>query len=94
MLDGGNSILSIDTGSVKMYKCDKLKHEKAKLGFYVSGHPMVEYRDIAPAINVSPSSDLSNSQDRTNFCLCGVMGVMVKKFAKTDNRPWASRSSR
>jgi DNA polymerase-3 subunit alpha len=89
MLDGGNSIVSVDTGGAKMSKFDKLKSEKATLGFYISGHPMAEYKDVAPAVNAPPSGDLSNLHDRANFRLCGVIGGIVKKFAKKDSRPWS-----
>ncbi|MDR2436373.1 MAG: DNA polymerase III subunit alpha [Puniceicoccales bacterium] len=89
MLDDGNSIVSIDTGGAEMSKFDKLKNEKVTLGFYISGHPMAEYKDVASAINVPPSGDLSNLQDRANFRLCGIIGGIVKKFAKKDSRPWA-----
>ncbi|MDR2720916.1 MAG: DNA polymerase III subunit alpha [Puniceicoccales bacterium] len=89
MFGGENSVVSIYTSGAKMSKFDKLKNEKATLGFYVSGHPMAEYKDIVPVINVPPSGDLSNLQDRANFRLCGIIDGIVKKFAKKDNRLWA-----
>ncbi|MDR0679552.1 MAG: DNA polymerase III subunit alpha [Puniceicoccales bacterium] len=89
MFDSGNSIVSINTGGAKMSKFDKLKNEKITLGFYVSGHPLAEYKDIIPSINSPASGDLSNLRDRENFRLCGIISGIVKKFTKKDSRPWA-----
>ncbi|MDR3274081.1 MAG: DNA polymerase III subunit alpha [Puniceicoccales bacterium] len=89
MFNSCNSVVSIDVSGAKMSKFDKLKNEKTTLGFYVSGHPMVEYKDIAPIINSPASGDLSGLQDRESFRVCGIISGIVKKFTKKDSRAWA-----
>ncbi|MDR1255389.1 MAG: DNA polymerase III subunit alpha [Puniceicoccales bacterium] len=89
MFGGGNAVVAIDSSGKGMSKFDKLKSEKATLGFYVSGHPMAEYGDITPVINSPASGDLSSLGDRVSFRVCGIIGGIAKKFTKKDSRPWA-----
>jgi DNA polymerase-3 subunit alpha len=89
MFSEHGAVVSIDTGGKGMAKFDKLRNEKATLGFYVSGHPMAEYEGIASAINVPASGNLNELNGRENFRICGIISGIVKKFAKKDNRIWA-----
>ncbi len=88
MFDSCNSVVSLDTTAQPMSKFDKLKYEKETLGFYVSGHPMAEYKEICLAINEPSSGDLKNSNDRASFRICGIINGVTKKFAKKDGRVW------
>lgn len=68
---------------------EKLSHEKELLGFYISGHPMNDYREIATAVQTFQGDEYLTLPDRTPFRLCGVVGGLTKKLARRDNRPWA-----
>lgn len=88
VFDTCNAIVSIDTSGPKMSKFEKLKNEKEMLGFYVSGHPMAEYKDFCFAIDNPHSGDLSSLPDRSNFRICGIVNGVTKKFTKKDGRLW------
>ncbi len=68
---------------------EKLQYEKELLGFYLSGHPMNAYREIAEQIDTFQGKDYTQLDDRTPFRLCGVVTGLTKKLARKDNRPWA-----
>ncbi len=68
---------------------EMLKHERELLGFYVSGHPMDDFGELAVAAQSHPESTLMRSEDRTAFRLCGVVCNITKKLSRKDNRPWA-----
>jgi DNA polymerase-3 subunit alpha len=69
---------------------ERLTFEKELLGFYVSGHPLNAYNELAEAIDTFPVDQLLNQPDRTEFRLCGIVGSIAKKLSKKDNRPWAA----
>jgi DNA polymerase-3 subunit alpha len=69
---------------------ERLTFEKELLGFYVSGHPLNAYTGLAEAIDTFAVDQLLNQPDRTEFRLCGIVGTIVKKLSKKDNRPWAA----
>lgn len=69
---------------------NRLQFEKELLGFYVSGHPMDAYADLAEAIDTHGIEELPLQSDRIEFRLCGIAGNIVKKLSKRDNRPWAA----
>jgi DNA polymerase-3 subunit alpha len=69
---------------------ERLSFEKELLGFYVSGHPMNSYAGLWEAVDTAPADELSGLPDRGEFRLCGIVGNIVRKFAKKDNRPWAA----
>lgn len=68
---------------------ERLQFEKELLGFYVSGHPMNDFRGLAEAIDSFRNGELEQVPERTPFRLCGVVGVIEKKLSKKDNKPWA-----
>jgi DNA polymerase-3 subunit alpha len=70
-------------------QAETLQYEKELLGFYVSGHPMDSYEDLAEALNTSSESELTELPDRAEFRLCGVASAITKKLSRRDNRPWA-----
>lgn len=65
----------------------RLQYEKELLGFYVTGHPLDEYKGLAEAIDTA--DDLRTLEDRKYFRVCGVVSDVTKKFSKKDNQPWA-----
>jgi DNA polymerase III subunit alpha len=66
-----------------------LRHEKELLGFYVSGHPMDEYRGLVEAVNSYQEEEILNQPDRTDYRLCGIISGITRKLSRRDNRPWA-----
>jgi DNA polymerase-3 subunit alpha len=69
---------------------ERLAFEKELLGFYVSGHPMNVWAGLADAVSSHAEDQLMELEDRTQFRLCGIVGNVVKKLSRKDNRPWAA----
>ena len=62
-----------------------LEFEKDTLGFYVSGHPLDEYRDILDNLNYTLSSELENIKDGSNAIFIGKVEEIQKKVSKKGN---------
>ncbi|HUG11089.1 MAG TPA: OB-fold nucleic acid binding domain-containing protein, partial [Opitutaceae bacterium] len=56
----------------------------------VSGHPMNAWAGLAEAVSSHAEDQLMELEDRTQFRLCGIVGNIVKKLSRKDNRPWAA----
>jgi DNA polymerase-3 subunit alpha len=63
-----------------------LEFEKATLGFYVSGHPLDEFRDQLDAIEYTLSSDLENIADGQKALFVGKVEEIVHKVSKKGNK--------
>jgi len=63
-----------------------LEFEKATLGFYVSGHPLDEFRDQLEAIEYTLSSDLENIADGQKALFVGKVEDIVHKVSKKGNK--------
>ena len=59
-----------------------LDFEKDTLGFYVSGHPLDNYRDQIDAINYTLSSDIENIADGSSAIFIGKVETITKKMSK------------
>ncbi|MBT5935944.1 DNA polymerase III subunit alpha [Sulfurimonas sp.] len=59
-----------------------LEFEKDTLGFYVSGHPMDEYRAEMSELNYTLSSELENVKDGSQAIFIGKVEGIVKKISK------------
>ncbi len=70
-------------------KHDMLTYEKELLGFYVSGHPLDDYKGIAEALTNFDIEKMDALGDRIEFQICGVASGVTKKLSRRDNRPWA-----
>lgn len=68
---------------------EMLTYEKELLGFYVSGHPLDDYKGIAEALTNFDIDKMDELGDRVEFQICGVASGVTKKLARKDNRPWA-----
>ncbi|WP_457746602.1 DNA polymerase III subunit alpha [Sulfurimonas sp.] len=64
---------------------DILEFEKDTLGFYVSGHPMDEYRQALDELNYTLSSELENIKDGSFAIFIGKVEEIVKKVSKKGN---------
>jgi len=59
-----------------------LEFEKDTLGFYVSGHPMDEYREQLAELNYTLSSELENVKDGSQAIFIGKVEDVVTKISK------------
>jgi DNA polymerase-3 subunit alpha len=63
-----------------------LEFEKDTLGFYVSGHPLDQYRSVMDELNYSLSSELDSIKDGTFAIFIGKVEDIVKKVSKKGNQ--------
>ncbi|MDY0117540.1 MAG: DNA polymerase III subunit alpha, partial [Sulfurimonadaceae bacterium] len=79
---------SITTVELKLTNSDEytlkeiLEFEKDTLGFYVSGHPLDDYRDVLDELEYALSSDLENIKDGTTAIFIGKVEEIQKKMSK------------
>lgn len=59
-----------------------LDFEKDTLGFYVSGHPLDNYREQIDAINYTLSSEIENIADGSSAIFIGKVEEITKKMSK------------
>ncbi len=62
-----------------------LEFEKETLGFYVSGHPLDDYREDIDALNYTLSSDIENIGDGSTAIFIGKVEDITKKISKKGN---------
>ena len=62
-----------------------LEFEKDTLGFYVSGHPLDDYREAIDALNYTLSSDIENIGDGSTAIFIGKVEEITKKISKKGN---------
>jgi DNA polymerase-3 subunit alpha len=63
-----------------------LEFEKASLGFYVSGHPLDEFREVLEGINYTLSSEIDTLSDGSEALLVGKIEAIVEKVSKKGNK--------
>ncbi|PIF04186.1 MAG: DNA polymerase III subunit alpha [Arcobacter sp.] len=63
-----------------------LEFEKASLGFYVSGHPLDEYRATLDEIKYTLSSEIDTLADGSETLLVGKIEEIVEKISKKGNK--------
>ncbi|MEA3209226.1 MAG: polymerase subunit alpha [Chthoniobacter sp.] len=68
---------------------EKLAYEKELLGFYVTGHPLDDYRPALESGKYVPIAQLGEQEDKSTVAIAGALTVVDKKFAKKDNKPFA-----
>ena len=68
---------------------EKLAHEKELLGFYVTGHPLDEYRAVLESGKFAPISSLGELDDKSTVRIAGTLAGVEKKFTKKDGKPFA-----
>jgi DNA polymerase-3 subunit alpha len=64
----------------------RLQYEKELLGFYLSGHPLDEFKGLVDAIDTT--TDPRALEDKKYSASAGRQRV-TKRFSKKDNQPWA-----
>ena len=63
-----------------------LEFEKDTLGFYVSGHPLDEYREMLDDLNYTLSSEIENIKDGSYAIFIGKVEEIQKKISKKGNQ--------
>ena len=66
---------------------EKLGFEKELLGFYVTGHPLDDYRTALEKF--VPIARLGEEEDKSTVTIAGALTSVEKKFTKKDNKPFA-----
>ncbi len=68
---------------------DRLREEKERLGFYISGHPLERYRDLVELYSLeAKTTNLRARRDRKVEVPCVVTETSVRT-ARKDGREWA-----
>ncbi len=68
---------------------EKLAFEKELLGFYVTGHPLDEYRPLLESGKFTPIARLGEQEDKSTVSIAGTLATVDRKFTKKDNKPFA-----
>ncbi len=68
---------------------EKLAFEKELLGFYVTGHPLDDYRPALESGKFVPIAKLSEQEDKSTVSIAGALITVDKKFTKKDSKPFA-----
>lgn len=64
----------------------RLDYEKESLGFYVSGHPLDDYREQLDKLSYTLSSDLESVADGSDVLLVGKVGEITIKMSKKGSK--------
>lgn len=70
-------------------QAEKLAYEKDLLGFYVTGHPLEEYRTVLESGKYTSIEALGELDDKATVRIAGSLAVVEKKFTKKDGKPFA-----
>jgi DNA polymerase-3 subunit alpha len=68
---------------------DMLAGEKEMLGFYVTGHPLDEYKDKVAELATHNSSNFTGLEKGQDVALCGVLSTVTRKRNR-EGKPWAA----
>ncbi|MEO7318870.1 MAG: DNA polymerase III subunit alpha, partial [Chthoniobacteraceae bacterium] len=68
---------------------EKLAFEKELLGFYVTGHPLDEYRSVLADKKITPIAKLTEGEDKSTVTIAGALASVERKFTKKDSKPFA-----
>jgi DNA polymerase-3 subunit alpha len=68
---------------------EKLTGEKEMLGFYVTGHPLDQFRDKVGDLGTHDSLKLEGLSRGTDIAMCGVVTGVQRKRNK-EGKPWAA----
>jgi DNA polymerase-3 subunit alpha len=68
---------------------EKLAFEKELLGFYVTGHPLDDYRPMLESGKYVPIGKLADEEDKSTVTIAGALISVEQKFTKKDNKPFA-----
>jgi DNA polymerase III subunit alpha len=69
-------------------RAEVLAHEKELLGFYVTGHPLDDYRGSLEADSYGTTAEAQGVTQKESLRLAGLLISVEKKFTKKDGRPF------
>ncbi|WP_337286348.1 DNA polymerase III subunit alpha [Candidatus Methylomirabilis sp.] len=64
----------------------RLAAEKETLGFYVTGHPLADYRDVIAKVAAVPTDRLAACQDKETVTLCAIVIAIKEITTKNGER--------
>lgn len=70
-----------DSGKEAVQRWDDvevLRNEKEALGFYITGHPLLKYREVLSLMHVTGLSELDDIADKQEVQVAGVVSVIKK----------------
>ncbi|MCL1786107.1 MAG: DNA polymerase III subunit alpha [Alphaproteobacteria bacterium] len=64
---------------------EQLAHEHSALGFYISAHPLDQYKNIIKRARLTTSETLQNARDRQNVQIAASVNSFNRRFTKNGN---------
>ncbi len=89
LFGGGEEMTRVDLALDKLPEFEAmqiLNFEKESLGFYVSGHPLDQYREILDGIEYTLSSEIDELADGSQALFIGKIEEITEKIAKSGNK--------
>ncbi len=86
---------SEDAGNISSFKIpemeewpemERLAREKATLGFYISGHPLDQFRDELSRLSALNTENLSNVPDGSRADIAGTVRIKKEKITKNKDK--------
>ncbi|XHR28246.1 MAG: DNA polymerase III subunit alpha [Chthoniobacteraceae bacterium] len=68
---------------------EKLTYEKELLGFYVTGHPLDEFRSVLESGKYLPIASLGGQEDKATVVVAGALASVERKFTKKESKQFA-----
>jgi len=68
---------------------EKLAYEKELLGFYVTGHPLDDFRPLLESDRFVPIAKLAEAEDKSTVSIAGALVAVEKKYTKKESKPFA-----
>jgi len=77
-----------DSNVERWTRAEQLGHEKELLGFYVTGHPLDDYRGNLESGSYGSTAEALLMTEAGSVRLAGLLANVEKKFTKKDGRPF------
>ena len=71
-------------------RATRLAHEKATLGFYVSGHPLEAFRELVADFATHTTARLREAEPGAEIAVAGLVGELRKRKSKKSGKWWAA----
>ena len=68
---------------------ERLGYEKELLGFYITGHPLDEFKADLAAFQINTISQLKEITEEIDTRLCGLITKVEIRTTQKDKKPWA-----
>ncbi len=68
---------------------ERLQYEKELLGFYITGHPLDEYRADLAAFALHTVAQLKDTAEEIDTRVCGLVSKVEVRTTQRDKKPWA-----